>query len=74
MQKLEDLPKVITNDIVDIHERTHYTKVLVVFNDGSIFEGNEFQVSIVSGFTANSRGGIKETHYIDGFMRGMGDD
>ncbi len=46
-------------------EGMFYTKVRVEFNDGSEFEGNEVQVSLVSGFTGKDRGGIKRTEFLE---------
>lgn len=43
----------------------YYTKVKVIFNDGSEFEGDEVQVSLVCGFTAKYRGGVKETLFLE---------
>jgi len=47
-------------------ENTYYTKVKVIFNDGSEFVGNEIQVALVSGFTATYRGGVKQTLFLEG--------
>jgi|GEM_PF-5516686 len=50
-------------------ENMYYTKVKVIFNDGSEFIGNEVQASLVSGFTAKYRGGVKETLFLEGVPR-----
>jgi len=47
-------------------EGIFYTNVRVEFNDGSVFEGNEVQVSLVSGFTGKDRGGVKRTEFLEG--------
>ena len=50
-------------------ENMFYTKVKIIFNDGSEFEGNEIQAALVSGFTAKYRKGVKETLFIEGITR-----
>lgn len=57
---------ILTNGGFMPDENMYYTKVKVIFNDGSTFEGNEVQASLVSGFTAKYRGGVKEILFLEG--------
>lgn len=43
----------------------YVSKIRTVFNDGSIFEGNEVQNALVCSFTAESRGGVKSSTVIE---------
>ena len=43
------------------NEQVFITRIRTVFNDGSMFEGNEVQNALVCAFTAQYRGGIKDT-------------
>ncbi len=42
-----------------------YSKVKVKFNDGSEFVGDEIDVALVAGFTAQFKGGVMEILYIE---------
>lgn len=44
-------------------EDRFYTKIKTTFNDGTDFIGDEIQTALVAGFTADSRGGIKDQEF-----------
>lgn len=45
--------------------KTFYSKVMVIFNDGSKFIGNKVDVQLVAKFTAHLKGCVREILYIE---------
>lgn len=45
--------------------KPYISKIRTVFNDGSVFEGDEVQNALVCAFTAKSRGGVRKISVLE---------
>jgi hypothetical protein len=46
-------------------EPIYWTVIRVTYGDGSVFEGNEINVALVSGYTGKERGGEVKREYLE---------